>query len=84
MAQHTVSSVLGVVTFLLVATAIGVLYGYLPTTALGGLTAGGMGFLAGLSFIAAAGAYLIEETGRGPRSNSFAGTVTGGMRRRRR
>lgn len=59
---HTVSAVLGIVTALLVGTAVGVLYGYLPSAAVAGLTATGLGFLAGLAFVAACGAYIVEGT----------------------
>lgn len=60
--SHTVSSVLGLVTALLVGLAIGVLEGYLAAATLGGLTASGLGFLAGLAFVAALCAYAIEES----------------------
>jgi hypothetical protein len=58
---HTVSAVLGIVVVLLIGTAVGVLYDYLPSAAVGGLTASGLGFLPAIAFIAAAGTYLVEE-----------------------
>jgi hypothetical protein len=58
---HTVSAVLGIVTALLVGLAVGVTYGYVPSASVDGLTGSGVAWLAGLGFIAAAGAYLVEE-----------------------
>jgi hypothetical protein len=80
---HTVSAILGIVCALLVAVAIGVLYGYLPSASVGGLTAGGMGWLAGVAFVAAGGAYFVEESSGG-RRYSVGGAGGAGSRPRRR
>lgn len=82
---HTVSAILGLITALLVAVALGVLYGFIPSASVNGLEAGGLGWLAGVAFVAAAGAYLIEESSYRPKRSmgSFAGTVAAGRRRRR-
>jgi len=61
-ASHTVSAILGVVTFLLAAVAVAVTEGWLASATVAGLTPTGLGFLAGVAFIAAAGAYLVEES----------------------
>jgi hypothetical protein len=59
---HTVSAVLGIVVALLVGGSLGLSWGYLTSAEVGGLTAGGLGYLAGLAFVAAAGAYIVEES----------------------
>lgn len=61
MPSHHVASVLGAVAALIVGLAIGVDYGYLSSSTVGGLTVAGLVVFAALTISAAIAAYVIED-----------------------
>jgi hypothetical protein len=61
MPTHAGAALIGLLTFLLVALAVAVNYGYLASATVAGLTATGLGALAALAMGAAVGVYVLED-----------------------